>query len=102
MRLLKREPDGFSLVAFFGTDPPPYAILSHTWGANEDEVTFKDFSEGTKESKPGYDKIRFCAEQSRRDGLQYFWIDTCCINKSDSSEHQEAINCMYRWYRNAD
>ncbi|KAN0087302.1 P-loop containing nucleoside triphosphate hydrolase protein [Elaphomyces granulatus] len=33
----------------------------------------------------GYDKIRFCGEQARH-GLQYFWIDTCCIDKSSSTE----------------
>jgi hypothetical protein len=46
-------------------------------------------------------KSRFCGEQARRDGLQYFWIDTCCIDKSSSAELQEAINSMFRWYRNA-
>ena len=58
--------------------------------------------DGTAKSKvPGYNKIRFCGEQARRDGLQYFWIDTCCIDKSSSTELQEAINSMFRWYRDA-
>jgi hypothetical protein len=48
---------------------PPYAILSHTWGADADEVTFRDLMDGTGKSKAGYDKIRFCGEQARRDGL---------------------------------
>jgi hypothetical protein len=56
---------------------------------------------GAAESKPGYGKIRFCGEQARRDGFQYFWIDTCCIDKSSSAELQEAINSMFRWYRDA-
>ena len=47
---------------------------------------------------PGYNKIRFCGEQARRDDLQYFWVDTCCIDKSSSTELQEAINSMFRWY----
>ena len=34
-----------------------------------------------------------------RDGLQYFWVDTCCIDKSNSAELTEAINSMFRWYR---
>ncbi|KAN0080705.1 hypothetical protein V8E54_003909, partial [Elaphomyces granulatus] len=50
----------------------------------------------------GYDKIRFCGEQARRDGWQYFWIDTCCIDKSSSTELQEAINSMFQWYRDAN
>jgi hypothetical protein len=28
--------------------------------------------------KAGWKKIQFCAKQAAADGLQYFWIDTCC------------------------
>jgi hypothetical protein len=88
----------FSLTQFFD-DIPPYAILSHTWGPQE--VTFGDMRDGNGTSKTGFDKIRFCGEQARRDGLQYFWVDTCCIDKTSSAELAEAINSMFRWYRNA-
>ena len=71
------------------------------WGVDAEEVSFTDMINGTGRSKPSYDKIRFCGEQARCDGLQYFWIDTCCIDKSNSSELQEAINSMFRGYRNA-
>jgi hypothetical protein len=99
MRLLYYNNNGeFSLTQFFD-DIPPYAILSHTWGL--EEVTFKDIMDGTGEDKPGYKKIRFCAQQAADDGLQYFWVDTCCIDKSSSAELQEAINSMFRWYQNA-
>lgn len=84
---------------------PDYAILSHTWG--EQEVIFDDLKNlnyteniGAK-SKAGWDKIRFCAQQTERDGLDHFWVDTCCIDKSNSQELQEAINSMFRWYQNA-
>src|SRR5271170_1469462 len=86
---------------FVGDDGiPPYAILSHTWKEGQ-EVTFKDLMDGTGKSKAGYDKIRFCGQQAKRDGLQYFWVDTCCIDKSNSVELQEAINSMFRWYQKA-
>jgi hypothetical protein len=103
MRLLECNSAGeFSLTKdLIANVIPPYAILSHTWGADGEEVTFKDMMEGTGKSKAGYDKIRFCGEQARRDGIQYFWVDTCCIEKSSSAELQEAINSMFRWYRNA-
>jgi len=55
-----------------GDDVPRYAILSHTWGADTEEVTFKDLMDGTGQGKAGYEKIRFCGEQARRDGLRYF------------------------------
>ena len=102
MRFLERNNDGdFSLTKDFGDDIPRYAILSHTWGLDTDEVTFRDLMDNTGESKAGYDKIRFCGEQARRDGIQYFWVDTCCINKANHNELSQAINSMFRWYRNA-
>ncbi|TVY37028.1 Vegetative incompatibility protein HET-E-1 [Lachnellula subtilissima] len=102
MRLLEYKNDReFSLIDFGVEIPDSYAILSHTWGADNEEVTFRDLMDGTGKSKAGYDKIRFCGEQARRDGLKYFWVDTCCIDKSNHSELSEAINSMYRWYQNA-
>lgn len=92
----------FSLAKdFVDDDIPRYAILSHTWGEDTEEVTFKDLIENTGKSKAGYEKIRFCGEQAKRDGIQYFWVDTCCIDKSSSAELSEAINSMFRWYRDA-
>jgi Heterokaryon incompatibility protein (HET) len=78
---------------------PKYAMLSHAWGA--EEVTFNDLMTGTGKSKAGYKKIKFCGEQARRDGLGYFWVDTCCIDKSSSAELSEAINSMFNWFRHA-
>jgi hypothetical protein len=80
---------------------PRYAILSHTWGVDEDEVTFKEFVAGSGNAKAGYGKIQFCAEQAIRDGLQYIWVDTCCIDKSSSAELSKAINSMFYWYRDS-
>ena len=98
MRLLQRSHTGeFSLTKdLFGDDPiPPYAILSHTWNEGR-EVTYRDLMDGTGKSKSGYDKIRFCGQQANQDGLQYFWVDTCCIDKSNSVELQEAVTSMFR------
>ena len=102
MRLLQfKDPSEFSLTHDLIKNVPPYAILSHTWGADTDEVTFRDLIDNTGKSKAGYDKIRFCGEQARLDGLQYFWVDTCCIDKSNNNELSEAINSMFRWYQKA-
>jgi hypothetical protein len=101
MRLLERDDTGGVRLTedFPNNKIPPYAILSHTWG--DGEVLFKDLMDGTGKSKAGYAKIRFCGDQAWRDGLRFFWVDTCCIDKSNSVELQEAINSMFRWYRNA-
>ena len=102
MRLLRLEDNGeFSLVEFVGKNIPRYAVLSHTWRADDEEVTFKDLVEGAGQSKPGYSKIRFCGKQAAKDGLRFFWVDTCCIDKSSSAELSEAVNSMFRWYHDA-
>lgn len=64
-------------------------------------MTLKNLTDGTGKNMAGYGKMQFCGEQARRDGLQYLWVDTCCIDKSNAVELQEAINSMFRWYQNA-
>lgn len=102
MRLLEVQANGeFSLAEFVGDKIPGYAILSHTWGEDHEEVNFKDIVEGTGQSKAGYKKLQFCTMQAASDGLRYSWVDTCSIDKSSSAELSEAINSMFRWYQNA-
>jgi hypothetical protein len=102
MRLLKFDSRGeLSPTDDLIEDIPRYAILSHTWRLDGDEVTFEDLQSLSAKSKAGYDKIRFCGAQAKKDGLQYFWVDTCCIKKSSSAELQEAITSMFEWYRRA-
>ncbi|KAF1974055.1 HET-domain-containing protein [Bimuria novae-zelandiae CBS 107.79] len=104
LRLLERKPDG--AIVFRETtssDVPAYAILSHTW--EEEEVLFQDMEANADMSKTvskaGWRKIEFCARQAAADGLRYFWIDTCCIDKKNAVELSAAINSMFRWYQNA-
>ncbi|KAH3906795.1 hypothetical protein HBI56_063140 [Parastagonospora nodorum] len=86
-----------------------YAILSHTWGPAQDEVTYEEMLVSPKDRpertlvKPGYSKIvETCARAaSSRYKLPYAWIDTCCINKASSAELSEAINSMFRYYKEA-
>lgn len=102
MRLLNVHTFEFEeFLGQVGNGIPPYTILSHTWGP--DEVTFKDHTERGRDSthKKGYDKIRGCCRLAVAEGFQYVWIDTCCIDKSSSAELSEAINSMFRWYRDA-
>ncbi|KAH8724693.1 heterokaryon incompatibility protein-domain-containing protein [Phaeosphaeriaceae sp. PMI808] len=102
MRLLQCLPSGnFQLISFDDDDRAPrYAILSHTWTEGQ-EVTYRDFIDGTGRHKTGFEKIRFCSKLAAVDGLQYFWVDTCCIDKSTSDELSTAINSMFKWYRRA-
>ena len=103
MRLLKRGlHDEASLTKDLVDGIPAYAILSHTWGQDEDEVTFDDLEKRRGKEKLGYAKIRFCETRAGEDDLQHFWVDTCCINKDSHTELSEAITSMFRWYQQAD
>ncbi|KAJ9609688.1 hypothetical protein H2200_006016 [Cladophialophora chaetospira] len=103
MRLLNTKTLKFK--EFYDADIPKYAILSHCWGSNE--IPYQDFQSRRKRRGIGYRKIReFCRtapEAARTYGLsiEWVWVDTCCIDKSSSSEVSEAINAMYSWYSQA-
>ncbi|KAF7557059.1 hypothetical protein G7046_g6117 [Stylonectria norvegica] len=99
MRLLNVQTQ--KLESFLG-DPPPYAILSHTWGLGE--ITLQDLESGAQKSSPGWIKITgFLETLVRRSPAppEYAWVDTCCIDKTSSAELSEAINAMFRWYKDA-
>jgi hypothetical protein len=98
MRLLNSTT--LKLHEFIGSQIPPYAILSHTWG--EEEVSFQELSAGTSAEKKGFEKIKRCCEIAAGDGFEYAWVDTCCIDKTSSAELSEAINSMFRWYKKAE
>ncbi|KAL7966585.1 heterokaryon incompatibility domain-containing protein [Trichoderma sp. SZMC 28014] len=94
MRLLCAKTQ--TLHEFVGDAIPPYAALSHTW--ETDEITFQDITNGHsyRESKKGWAKVIKCCQQAVEDALEFVWIDTCCIDKSNSNELQEAINSMFK------
>ncbi|KAM7193982.1 hypothetical protein V8F33_007488 [Rhypophila sp. PSN 637] len=87
MRLLSSDASEKLSFTSFKTTLPPYAILSHTWEQNNEEVLYE-------EGKRGYRKIEFY-------NIQYFWVDTCCIDKWNDAERSKAINSMFYWYQNA-
>ena len=90
------------------TIPKGYAILSHVWG--EDEQTFQDIQalrarcaeSGDSPRDLASTKIRNFCVLAERDGYNWGWVDTCCIDKTSSSELTEAINSMYRYYTLAE
>ncbi len=78
-----------------------YAILSHTWREDHDEVLFADIKRDSAENKAGYHKVQYACKQAKAANFEYIWIDTCCIDKDSSAELSEAINSMYSWYQKA-
>ncbi|KAF2258189.1 HET-domain-containing protein [Lojkania enalia] len=97
-RLLKATTLQFE--EFIGKRVPPYVILSHAWGP--DEILFADIQMGQAGKKGAFGKLKGFCDQAIRDGYEYVWIDTCCIDKTSSAELSESINCMYQWYKSAD
>ncbi|KAH7927001.1 hypothetical protein BV22DRAFT_1061737 [Leucogyrophana mollusca] len=95
MRLLNAKT---KQVEDFQQHIPKYAILSHVWG--EEEVTFQDINKPHAHiaKTKGYAKVKACCTRALKDGYEYVWIDTCCIDNSSSAELSEAINSMYLWY----
>ena len=82
------------LVKYHENAIPAYAILSHTWEADDEKVIYKDFMENTEKRKAGWEKIEFCRKQAVVDQIQCFWIDTCCLDKTSSAELSKAIDCL--------
>jgi hypothetical protein len=102
MRLLLYREDGCLTTTSFDNDAiPPYVTLSHTWRPDVAKVNFADLAPGDGKHKPGYEKICFCREQAQQDERQYFWVNTCCINKLNKAELSHAIQSMFCWYQNA-
>ncbi|KAI1099755.1 HET-domain-containing protein [Jackrogersella minutella] len=99
MRLIHTR--SLEMEEFFGDQIPEYAILSHTW--EKGEATFQDWTklDNSIREKPGYVKITGACNQAKRDGFDWLWVDTNCIDKSSSAELTEAINSMFTWYRDA-
>ncbi|PIL26322.1 hypothetical protein GSI_12078 [Ganoderma sinense ZZ0214-1] len=87
-----------------------YAILSHTWDG--EEQTLQDVraigercrASGTnpREDPALSAKIRECCLLAERHGYHWVWIDSCCIDKTSSSELSEVINSMFRWYKESE
>lgn len=116
MRLLHTE----RLTIETPTGVRPYAILSHRWLADHEEISFQDLQhtqappgEGPRniytratfplnvQSKQGFAKFLGACNNASRAGLEYIWIDTCCIDKTSSAELSEAINSMHAWYQDS-
>ena len=86
---------------FSDGEVPKYAILSHRW-VEDEEITNQAFNEGRLLDRPGWAKIQRSCKIAKSLKHDWIWIDTCCIDRSSSTELSEAINSMFYWYRNAE
>ncbi|KIJ63050.1 hypothetical protein HYDPIDRAFT_29743 [Hydnomerulius pinastri MD-312] len=77
-----------------------YAILSHRW-LEQGEPTYQEMLTQQSPVGPGYDKLAQFCHAARQYGMEYAWSDTCCIDKTSSSELDESIRSMFKWYKTA-
>ena len=76
-----------------------YVMLSHKWEDNEPlfqeviRITVYELDES-----PTHDKLQMFCKIVRDAGFDWAWSDTCCIDQSDHSVHQEALVAMFKWY----
>lgn len=89
------------LETFHESEKPPYACLSHRWGKDNEELSFQEFAQKHESitQRPGFRKIVEAAKVVGTHDLGHLWVDTCCIDKTSSAELSEAINSMWKWYR---
>jgi len=96
-------------VLEFVDDKVEYAILSHRWMEEAEEVDYREMVKLAKmppeerhkiRERGGYQKILQSCKLAK-DKYKWLWVDTCCIDKRSSAELSESINSMYRWYENA-
>lgn len=105
------------LVEFDQIPHNKYAILSHTWRVPyrsnsaptkirdiATEVTYDDMKGNynphrlAKVKKDGWKKLEQFCDFAKRNGHQYAWMDTCCINKNDPLETKYSIHGMWEFY----
>ena len=101
MRLLHIE--RLEFAEFSDDEIPQYAIASHRW-YKDSEVTLQEVQNGRNTDSDGYKKIKAFAKYIKDYGpsAEWLWIDTCCIDRTNAVELSEAINLMFKWYRNAE
>jgi hypothetical protein len=93
----------FQLREFRGDEVPPYVTLSQTWCPGE--VLYEDLAvRDTKipwppTHKEGWPRIQNSCTLALKDGYEFIWIETCCVDKTNSAERTEEMNSCYKWFQ---
>ncbi|KAH7890518.1 hypothetical protein F5I97DRAFT_37737 [Phlebopus sp. FC_14] len=78
-----------------------YVMLSHRWDTSHPEPSKQDIiADVYSLTKPkGVKKLKQFCRTAAKLGFEWAWSDTCCIDKSNSTEAQKSITSMATWYR---
>ena len=110
MNLLKT--DTYELIPVTRSTPR-YAILSHRWETEEIEFERMRTLKPSSLRNPSFPfippslrasaaKIRGACAIAQQQRIGYIWIDTCCIERTQSEPLAIALNSMFKWYQNAE
>lgn len=97
----------YSLESFDDSGSRLYVILSHVWN-NPEKITFGRLPLDANGTGYGQQKIMKLCEIARKGHERCFepvghaWIDTCCINTSETREKAFTIHPMFKWDENAN
>lgn len=72
-----------------------------THGQKAKKSPYDELVAGKGKNKAGYAKLRFCRERVTKDGVRYFWVGTCCIDKRHNNKLNAALDSIFRWYQRA-
>ncbi|KIJ67104.1 hypothetical protein HYDPIDRAFT_26507 [Hydnomerulius pinastri MD-312] len=79
-----------------------YAMLSHRWELQEPLTKDIDGSDiFSLDPTLGATKLQNFVRHAKERGFRWAWSDTCCIDKTSTSELQKSIISMFTWYRNS-
>ena len=112
MRLLSTHKIQVYEISSDTSSIPAYAILSHTWDGDEISLLDIEGLHGYWESAAGssdvlvskkksFEKIRRATRVARQHGFKYIWVDTCCVDRTNSDDVFEAVNNSYMWFQDA-
>ena len=111
IRLLNAKTLEYRVFGVFDSffQPPQYATLSCDW--EEHEISFRDFhsvlpterskSTSFKHAAVAFNRlISFCKEAERRD-IEWIWCNTLCVDWTEKTELDDAVNFLIMWYKEA-
>ncbi|KAE8150457.1 hypothetical protein BDV25DRAFT_154277 [Aspergillus avenaceus] len=80
---------------------PEYAAcMIEKWRRND--VLYSDLERGDAVPHKSWGKVTALAQVARESGLQYIWINTCCVDNRNAEEMATAQALRYSWYLRAD
>ncbi|KAH8548215.1 hypothetical protein BGW37DRAFT_431466 [Umbelopsis sp. PMI_123] len=94
--------DANKLIPYDNPGSLVVGFISHVWKDSSKESTGKEIAYADcQNGVVPLDKKLADIKYQLQHICQYWWMDTICINKADSSELDMSIRSMHSWYSKA-